>query len=87
MRPPTSAHMIKLRDQSHALALAVRVFQSWVVRCLCVRAFSELSHLSKSSRIPFMQGLSDCGGMVSIRKVNCSCGHVFVAKHNKHLNS
>ena len=26
-----------------------------------------------------------CGGMVHIRKVSCSCGHVFVAKHNKHL--
>ena len=26
-----------------------------------------------------------CGGMVHIRKVSCSCGRVFVAKHNKHL--
>ena len=24
-----------------------------------------------------------CGGMVHIRKVSCSCGHVFVAKHIK----
>ena len=23
--------------------------------------------------------------MVHIRKVSCSCGHVFVAKHNKYL--
>ena len=45
----------------------------------------ELSHLSKSSSMPLCKACPDCGGMVHIRKVNCSCGHVFVAKHNKHL--
>ena len=31
----------------------------------------ELSH----------QACRGCGGMVHIRKVSCSCGHVFVDKH------
>ena len=32
-----------------------------------------------------MQGCPGCGVMAHIRKVSCSCGHVFVAKHNKHF--
>ena len=24
-----------------------------------------------------------CGGVVTVRKTNCSCGHVFVAKRDK----
>ena len=47
----------------------------------------ELSHLSKSSSMHLCKACpqAGCGGMVHIRKVSCSCGHVFVAKHNKHL--
>ena len=45
----------------------------------------ELSHLSKSSTMSLCKACLDCGDMVHIRKVNCSCGHAFVAKHNKHL--
>ena len=45
----------------------------------------ELSHLSKSSSMPLSKACPDCGGMVHIRKVNCFCGHVFVAKHNKYI--
>ena len=32
-----------------------------------------------------MQGCPSCGGVVHIRKIGCSCGHVFVAKHHKPL--
>ena len=45
----------------------------------------ELSHLSKSSSMSLCMACPGCGGMVRIRKVGCSCGHVFVAKHNKPL--
>ena len=45
----------------------------------------ELSPLSKSSSKPLCKACPGCGGMVHIRKVSCSCGHVFVAKHNKLL--
>ena len=45
----------------------------------------ELSHLSKSSSMPLCKACPGCGGMVHIRKVSCSCGHVFVAKQNKRL--
>ena len=47
--------------------------------------FGELSHLPTSSSKPLCKTCPGCGGMVHIRKVSCSCGHVFVAKHNKHL--
>ena len=36
----------------------------------------ELSHLSKSSSMPLCKACPGCGGMVHIRKVSCSCGHV-----------
>ena len=39
----------------------------------------ELSHLTKNSSMPLVH-------MVHIRKVSCSYGHVFVAKHNKHIH-
>ena len=45
----------------------------------------ELSHLSKSSSMPLCKACPGFGGMVHIRKVSCSCGHVFVAKQNKRL--
>ena len=35
--------------------------------------------------MPLCKACPSCGGMVHIRKVSCSCGHVFVAKHHKHL--
>ena len=35
--------------------------------------------------MPLCKACPDCGGMVRIRKVNCSCGNVVVAKHNKHV--
>ena len=44
----------------------------------------ELPHLTKSSSMPLCKACRGCGGMVHIRKVSCLCGHVFVAKHNKH---
>ena len=31
--------------------------------------------------MPLCKACPGCGGMVHIRKVSCSCGHVFVAKH------
>ena len=34
--------------------------------------------------MPLCKACPGCGGMVHIRKVSCSCGHVFVAQH-KHL--
>ena len=45
----------------------------------------ELSHLPKTSSKPLCKACPGCGVMVYIRKVSCSCGHVFAAKHNKHL--
>ena len=54
---------------------------------LCIRAFSRwLSHLSKSSSNPLCKACPGCGGMVHIRKVSCSCDHVFVAKHKQLLS-
>ena len=47
----------------------------------------ELSHLSKSSSIALCKARPGCGGMVHIRKVGCSCGHVVFAKHNKPVES
>ena len=38
----------------------------------------ELSHLPKSSSKPLCKACPGCGGMVHIRMVSCSCGHVFV---------
>ena len=35
--------------------------------------------------MPLRKACPGCGGMVRIRKVRCSCGHVFVSKHNKHV--
>ena len=54
---------------------------SFSARGLCS---TEHSSLSKSSGMPLCKACPDCGGIVHIRKVSCSCGHVFVAKHNKH---
>ena len=45
----------------------------------------ELSHRSKSSSMPLCKACPGCGGMIHIRKVSCSCGHVFLAKQNKRL--
>ena len=45
----------------------------------------KLSHLPKSSSKPLCKACPGRGGMVHLRKVGCSCGHVFVANHNKHL--
>ena len=41
--------------------------------------------LLKSSSKPLCNACPGRGGTVHLRKVGCSCGHVFVAKHNKHL--
>ena len=35
--------------------------------------------------MPLCKAYSGCGGMVHIRKLSCSCGHVFVAKHKQLL--
>ena len=35
--------------------------------------------------MPLCKACPGCGGMVHIRKVSCSCGHVFVAKHKQLL--
>ena len=35
--------------------------------------------------MPLCKASPGCGGMVHIRKVSCSCGHVFVAKHKQLL--
>ena len=43
----------------------------------------EISHLSKISSMPLCKACPGCGGMVNIRKVSCSCGHVFVTKRSK----
>ena len=85
--PETSAHVI-----NHILLLFVIEHVLFYQSMQFVRfSVGELSHLFKQA---FMQRLSwfslvyetspGCGGMVHIRKVSCSCGHVFVAKHNKH---
>ena len=49
--------------------------------CAFSRWLSCLSHCLVCSS----KACPGCDGMVHIRKVSCSCGHVFVAKHNKHL--
>ena len=43
----------------------------------------EISHLSKISSMPLCKVCPGCGGMVNVRKVSCSCGHVFITKHSK----
>ena len=35
--------------------------------------------------MPLCKACPGCGGMVHIRKVSCSCGHVCVAKHQQLL--
>ena len=35
--------------------------------------------------MPLCKACPGCGGIVHIRKVSCSCGHVFATKHNKPL--
>ena len=42
-----------------------------------------LSHFSKISGMPLCKACPGCGGMVPIRKVSCSCGHVFITKCSK----
>ena len=37
--------------------------------------------------MPLCKACPVCGGMVHNRKVSCSCGHVFVAKHKQLLTS
>ena len=50
-----------------------------MIIALCIRAFSGwLSHLCRSSSMPLCEACPGCGGMVHIRKVSCSCGHVRV---------
>ena len=79
--PETSAHVI-----NHMLLQFwiehVLVFQSSSVLCV----FPLVSCLICSSK-PLCNACPGCDGMVLIRKVSCSCGHVFVAKHNKHLKA
>ena len=45
----------------------------------------EISHLilSKISSMPLCKACPGCGGMVNVRKVSCSCGHVFITKRSK----
>ena len=43
----------------------------------------EISLLSKISSMPLCKTCPGCGGMVNIRKVSCSCGHVFITKSSK----
>ena len=75
--PETSAHVI-----NHMLLQFVieHALFSGFVRF----PVGELSRLFKQALCNACPG---CGGMIHIRKVSCSCGHVFVAKHNKHLKS
>ena len=74
-----------VHDQTRALFLEI-IFRELVQFCVSERfTVGELSHLPKSSSKPLCKACPGCGGMVHIRKVSCSCGHVFVAKHNKHL--
>ena len=42
-----------------------------------------LSHFSKISSMPLCKACPGCGGMVHIKKVSCSCGHVFITKCSK----
>ena len=47
-----------------------------------------LTHFSKISSMPLCKACPGCGGMVHIRKVSCSCGHVFISKCSKpHLTA
>ena len=85
--PETSAHVI-----NHMLLQFmiehVLFFQSFSELASSVSErfpVGELSHLPKSSSKPLCKACPGCGGMVHIRKVSCSCGHVFVTKHNRHL--
>ena len=72
-----------VRDRTHAL-LSEIIFRELVRFCVSERfTVGELSHLPKSSSKPLCKACPGCGGMVHIRKVSCSCGHVFVA--NQHL--
>ena len=90
----TSAHVITCRVSHVLLQFVIKhvlffqsLFLEWASyniasSVLCIRAFSRwLSHLSKSSSMPLCKACPGCGGMVHIRKVSCSCSHVFVAKH------
>ena len=43
----------------------------------------EISHLSKISSMPLCKACPGCGGMVNVRKVSCSCGHVYFTKRSK----
>ena len=43
----------------------------------------EISLLSKISSVPLCKACPGCGGMVNIRKVSCSCGHMFITKRSK----
>ena len=79
--PETSAHVI-----NHLLLILILQFviehvlfyQSSSVLCV----FPFVSCLVCSSK-PLCNACPGCGSMVHIRKVSCSCGHVFVAKHLK----
>ena len=75
-----------VRDRTHAL-LSEFIFRELVRFCVSERfTVGELYHLPKSSSKPLCKACPGYGGMVHIRKVSCcSCSHVFVAKHNKHL--
>ena len=80
---------LAVRHQTCALfsELIFRVSYNIASSVLCIRTFSRwLSHLSESSGMPLCKTCPGCGGMVHIRKVSCSCGHVFVAKHKQLLN-
>ena len=95
----TSAHVIACCVSHVLLQFVIKhvlFFQSFNIfrvsyniasSVLCIRTFSRwLSHLSESSGMPLCKTCPGCGGMVHIRKVSCSCGHVFVAKHKQLLN-
>ena len=76
--PETSAHVIDHMLLQFVIE-HVLFFQSSSV-------FPLVSCLICSSK-PLCNACPGCGGMVHIRKVSCSCGHVFVAKHKKHLKA
>ena len=81
-RDQSVALNLAVRDRTHALFC--RDFLVWF--CVSERfTIGELSHLPKSSSKPLCKTCPGRGGMVHLRKVGCSCGHVFVANHNKHL--
>ena len=46
-------------------------------------SIGEISLLSKISSMPLCKACPGCGGMVNIRKVSCSCGHVFITTRSK----